>query len=125
MAYLAFSRIKKYYQVLLLTLLLVPNLAFADLNTSISNINTLESSTGVQEFATLTDLFMALLKWALGFLGILAVAAIIYGGVVYITSVGDEKKAEKGKMIILYTVIGIIVVGGAAVVVNFIITLVQ
>lgn len=59
---------------------------------------------------------------ALGFVGLVAAGFLIYGGAMYITSAGDDSKAEKAKKTILYAIIGLVVIGLAAAIVNFVIT---
>jgi hypothetical protein len=59
----------------------------------------------------------------LGLVGLIAVIAVIYGGVRYILSGGDEDAAKDAKRIILYAVIGLIVIGLSAAIVNFVIEL--
>lgn len=59
-----------------------------------------------------------------GLLVIVGIAAAIYliiGGVRYITSQGDEGQTEQAKNTILYALIGLIVIGLAAAIVNFVI----
>ncbi len=58
----------------------------------------------------------------LSFVSIGAVIAIIYGGVLYITSSGDDGQAKTAKNVIKYAIIGLIVVGLSAITVNFIIS---
>lgn len=58
---------------------------------------------------------------ALGFVGILAVAALIYGGFMYISSLGDEGKAKTAKHIIFYAIIGLVVIGAAGLIVNVVV----
>ncbi len=55
-------------------------------------------------------------------LGIIAIIAIVWGGVQYIIAAGEESKIEKAKKTITYAIIGLIFVGLAAVIVNFIVT---
>lgn len=50
------------------------------------------------------------LNFALGFLGLLAVIMIIFGGIFYVTAAGEQEKADKGKKIITYAVIGIVII---------------
>lgn len=54
-------------------------------------------------------------------LGIVAVIAIIIGGVLYMASAGDAGKLKKAKDTILYACIGLIVCVLAAAIVNFVI----
>jgi hypothetical protein len=51
--------------------------------------------------------------WLLGIISIIALAVLVYGGLMYILSFGDEKKAEKAKYIIMYAIIGVIVAGAS------------
>ncbi len=46
----------------------------------------------------------------LSFLGLVAVAAIIYSGFLYITAGGDDTKTENAKKIILFAAVGILVI---------------
>ncbi len=57
----------------------------------------------------------------LGFLGIIAVIMILYGGFVWMTSGGDPAKIEKAKKILINTVIGIIIILSAYIITAFII----
>lgn len=50
-----------------------------------------------------------------------AAIMILYGGVRYIISRGEESEAEKAKDIILYAVIGLVVIGISAAIVNYVI----
>ncbi len=61
-----------------------------------------------------------ILNIGLGFVATIAVLALIYGGIKYITSLGDEKAAEEAKRVILYAIIGLIVIALAAVIVNLV-----
>ena len=51
-----------------------------------------------------------IVNYLLFFLGLLATIMVIYGGFLYITSGGDDAGAEKGKKILMYAAIGLIVV---------------
>jgi hypothetical protein len=51
-----------------------------------------------------------IVNYFLFFLGLVATIMIIYGGFLYITAGGDDAGAEKGKKILLYAAIGLIVV---------------
>jgi len=49
---------------------------------------------------------------------IIIVGAIIWGGITWITSLGDSKKIEKGKNIIQSAIIGLIIVLGSYIIIN-------
>ena len=57
--------------------------------------------------------------------GLVAGVFLIIGGVQYIISRGDESAAEKAKNTILFAVIGLIVIGLSAAVVNFVVGAIQ
>jgi PKD repeat protein len=70
-----------------------------------------------------TDLrafILNVLNWVLSFLGLVAIAVIIFAGYLYV--VGGEENAEKSKKMILYSAIGIIVILSSYALVNTIIT---
>ncbi|MEI7690096.1 MAG: pilin [bacterium] len=56
------------------------------------------------------DLLQTIITWVLAIAGSLAVLMLIYGGIRYILSTGDEKRLEGAKKTILYAIIGIIVI---------------
>jgi len=55
-------------------------------------------------------LVLRIVNFALGFLGFLAVLMVIYGGIMYVTSGGDQEKTEKGKKIIFAAAGGVILI---------------
>lgn len=64
------------------------------------------------------QLILTYLNFALIFLGLVAVAFVIYAGFLYVTSAGDDGAVEKGKKILIYAAIGIIVVLASYAIVN-------
>lgn len=54
--------------------------------------------------------------------GFVATIYLVMGGIRYITSQGEEGETEKAKNTILYAIIGLIVIGLSAVIVNFIVS---
>ena len=61
-------------------------------------------------------------NWILGFVGMIAVLMIIWGGVVYLTSAGDEDKARTGKKTLTYAIIGLVVAGIAYALVDVVVS---
>lgn len=55
-------------------------------------------------------LVVNILQWVLGLMGLVAVSFIIYGGIVWMTSGGNEEKIERAKRIIVNAVIGLVLV---------------
>ena len=60
-----------------------------------------------------------IINFVLGLVGVLALAALVYGGFRYVTSLGNEDAIEAAKGAITNAIIGIIVIAIAAAVVNF------
>ena len=65
--------------------------------------------------------FVNMTNWILGFISILAVLFVIWGGVMYLTSAGDENRAESGKKTITYALLGLVIAGLAFAIVNIIV----
>ena len=73
----------------------VANVAYPTINPKITSLPT---------FAT------ELLGWFLGFMGALAVLAVVYSGFMYITAGADSDQAEKAKKNLTWAITGVIIV---------------
>ena len=60
--------------------------------------------------ADLEETIVRIIQWALGFLGLVAVVLILYGGFVWMTAAGNEDKVSTAKKIISAAVVGLIIV---------------
>lgn len=58
----------------------------------------------------LRGIVLSIVNFFLGFLGLLAVIMVIYGGFLYVSSAGNEENVNKAKKILLYAVLGIVVI---------------
>ena len=58
----------------------------------------------------LKEIIMRVVQILLGFLGIVAVIIILYGGYIYMTSEGEQDKIAKAKGILINAVIGLIII---------------
>lgn len=67
---------------------------------------------------TLREFVLNIVRFVLGFLGLAAVVVVIWGGVLYVTSAGNEEQANKGKSAIQYAVIGILIILASFALVN-------
>ena len=121
-----------FYQKVLLvgiviSTLLVPSLSFARVQEIPSSLcTTWGISCGVAEGEnSFTSFITRIVNVLLSFVALVAVIMIIFGGVRYILSAGDEDAAKTAKRIILYAVIGLLVIGLSAAVVNFTINAIQ
>ncbi len=63
-------------------------------------------------------------NWLLGFVGMIAVLMIIWGGINYLTAAGDEEKARTAKKIITYGLMGVVIAGLAYAMVTVIVTVI-
>ena len=91
--------------------------AFAQLETGISygtftGLGTKDLREGV----------MAIVRVLLGFLGIIAIIIILYGGFVWLTSAGNEEKVGQAKKIITAGIIGLIIIFVSYAIAEFVIT---
>jgi len=68
----------------------------------------LAEATGGQ--GSFRQLLLTFLNFFLGFLGIIAVIMVIYGGILYITAAGNQENIDKGKKIIMYAIVGIVII---------------
>lgn len=69
----------------------------------------------------LAQVILRIINYVLAIVGVIALAYLVYGGFMYITSAGNEDKVEAAKTIIVNAVIGVVVIGVAAAIVNFVI----
>jgi hypothetical protein len=59
-----------------------------------------------------------IIKYVLGVIGVVALIAFIYGGIMWMTSMGDTNKIAKGKNIMIWAVMGLIVIFASYAIVN-------
>lgn len=69
----------------------------------------------------LPSTILFIVNFVLVLVGILALALLVYGGFRYIASRGEDDEVQAAKSIITNAVIGIVVIGIAAAIVNFVI----
>ena len=60
-------------------------------------------------YDTTIELISAILRAAIGLIGVLAVASFVYGGILYMTSGGSDEQSSKAKKVLGYAVMGLIV----------------
>ncbi len=58
----------------------------------------------------LKSLIQTILNFFLGFLGFVATIMVIYGGILYVTSAGNDDNVGKAKKILLYAATGIVII---------------
>lgn len=76
------------------------------------------SDPSVDAAMTLSQIALRVLDFLLGIAGVLVLIMIVIGGIMYLTSAGDPERADRGKKIFTYSVIGIIITMSAMVIVR-------
>lgn len=74
-----------------------------------------EEVTAAKSFA---EIALSTLEFLLSIVGVLAIIMLVAGGIMYLSSAGDEDRIKKAKGIVLYSIIGIVVALGALVLVT-------
>ncbi len=72
----------------------------------------------LKDALSLTQIAMKTLEFLLGIVGIIAVIMLLIGGIAYMTSGGDSKRADVGKEIVKNALIGIAIVMAALILVK-------
>ncbi|MGL5831057.1 MAG: PKD domain-containing protein [Candidatus Altimarinota bacterium] len=93
-------------------------ISFTDFQGDLAAPSTEGYASGLTQQTDLRSFILAVTNFALGFLGLLAVLIIIYGGVMTVASAGDADKASIGKKAITFAAIGLIIVMGSFAIVN-------
>ncbi len=60
---------------------------------------------------TVGEVVKNITNWVMGFVATIAVLALIWGGIRYLTALGDENQVDEAKHIITQAVIGLAIVG--------------
>ncbi|HPN54621.1 MAG TPA: pilin [Candidatus Moranbacteria bacterium] len=77
-----------------------------------------DSTSTTSSALTISEIAVNVLNFLLGVAGVLAIIMMVIGGIMYLTSTGDEERIKKGKSIFTYSVIGIIIVLASLVIVR-------
>ena len=72
--------------------------------------------------AKLPETIASIIRTMLGFLGIIAVVIILFGGFKWMTSGGNEDKVGEAKKLIISGIIGLVIVISAFAIASFVIT---
>jgi len=62
------------------------------------------------QYCTASGIALFAFNFLLGFAGIVSVVFLMIGGFFYVTSAGNEEQAEKGRKILINSVIGLVVI---------------
>ncbi len=78
--------------------------------------------TGTQSSESIPVLLGKIINAVLGVIGSLALVMFIYGGATWMTSAGNQEQVTKGKQIIIWAALGIIMIFSAYALVKFVLT---
>lgn len=106
----------KKIKYILSALLFFPLFVFAQGDLGLGYVNSYEPPA-----RDLPQSIITIVNYVLIIVGVLALAMVVYGGFLYITAHGDTGQIENAKNTIIFAVIGIVVIGLAAALVNFVI----
>lgn len=90
----------------------------ADGDNSFSNEVTLDNPLGTTK--DVNTLIGQIINGVLGVVGSLALLMFVYGGIVWMTAAGSPEKVQKGKNILIWATIGIVVIFTAYAMVKFV-----
>ncbi|MFA6525841.1 MAG: hypothetical protein WCT26_00295 [Candidatus Buchananbacteria bacterium] len=74
---------------------------------------------------TLSDLIKGIIQVILGFLGVIAVLIILWGGFIWMTAVGEPDKVDKAKKMIYSGIIGLIIIFASYAIASFVFSQLQ
>ena len=92
------SRRKLFLGLILAGAIVVPSLVFAQATTF--SVESVGSQVGLGN-ADLRETVINVIRWVLGFITLLAVGYLIYGGFLWLTAAGNEQRIEKATRVIL------------------------
>lgn len=123
--------IKKYFFITLLAVsVFIPQFATAqtnpnqtcdDLRKQFQNAGGGDVINSLPQYCSTGQIYTKFLNFALYAVGIAAVIYAIYGGYLYMTAGGNAAQAKKGRDVLVWAIIGLVVVVTAAVIVNVVI----
>ena len=74
------------------------------------NWTTCSTPDGAPTLNCLPEVFQAVIQAALSFSGVVALFFIIWGGIRYITSQGDQKQIDNARKTLTFAIIGLVVI---------------
>lgn len=104
----------KILAVLVLVFMVVPFFVLADSSSGAELPNPLGDTKDIPSLAA------NLIKVVLGLVGVLALVMFIYGGILWMTSGGNEQKIKKGKDTLVWATLGLAIIFFSYAIVNFV-----
>ncbi len=98
----------------------LPAIAQGPGEAAMERLQTVGATAGLGE-RSIEEMVGIIINIALGFIGIIMVILFIYGGFLWMTAAGDDKKVSKAKDILTAAVIGLIIVLAAYAIARFVV----
>ncbi|NQV00464.1 MAG: hypothetical protein HQ538_07025 [Parcubacteria group bacterium] len=70
----------------------------------------------------IAEIIIRIVRYVVGLVGIILFVMLVYGGVMYMTSAGNEEQIGKAKKVLTYAIIGIIIVAFSFLITEFIVS---
>jgi Type IV secretion system pilin len=118
---------KTFLALVVAATLILPHVAFAattscdELKAKFTNSNGADTINALPAYCNVESVYNKFINLALFAAGIVAVVAIIYGGYTYMTAGANDSQRKKGRDVLTWAVLGLIVVILATVLVNAVI----
>lgn len=68
-------------------------------------------------------LILGWIRWALGFVMLIAIVSIMVGGAMYLTSFGNDTKTQKARKLMIASMIGLVIIMFSYIIVQFVFNL--
>jgi hypothetical protein len=95
-----------------------------ELRSHFPNSNITANINDLPKYCNVESVYIKVINISLYAIGAVAVIMIIYGGYMYMTARGNEEQAKKGRSILIWAILGLVVVLAAAALVNAVVKLV-
>lgn len=106
------------FHLINLSLFLLPSAALAQTNGGLTNFGT---ATNLGTDVPIIETVANIINIVLGFLGVIVVVGIIYGGFLMMTSAGNEERTGQGRKIVAAGVIGLVIILAAYAIAQFVV----
>lgn len=118
---------KTLKKILILTLVLISTLVFFKLASPALAQYGFQKLFGVPglETASPGEIIVRVIQWIIAIIGLICVVYIIYGGVMYATSGGNEELVGRAKKILLWSIVGLVICILAFVIANAVVGMIR
>lgn len=94
----------------ILAIILLPRIASAGINLDDPNQFPAAEDLGLKEYTTAAEIAKPIINAALGIVGVIALAIMIYGGFRWMTAAGNEDTISEAKRILTAGTIGLVII---------------